>query len=171
MSESRHFVLESQRLQFCLMQATDIDLLCRLDLDAEVRAHFPDGVASRETVKRRISDNRRCFREHGYCDFLLLSKADGAFVGRAGFGALDDGEVEVGYVLMKEFWGQGLAQEALRALLNWARSNLVLPRILAYASVQHSASINVMRKCGMRHAGCRILRGVPCEVYEFPLNT
>ena len=82
---------------------------------------------------------------------------------------LEGGEIEVGYVFLKDFWGRGFAQESLRALLAWAEQNLKVARIVAYAPKQHSASFNVMQKSGMRFFKTETVRGVSCDFYEYPL--
>jgi RimJ/RimL family protein N-acetyltransferase len=70
---------------------------------------------------------------------------------------------------LKHFWGFGLAQESLQALLDWARDNLDAPRIVAYAPREHSASFNVMKKAGMRYFKTEKTRGVDCDYYEYRL--
>lgn len=164
------YILESARLGFRLMQEADFEDLRALDMDPEVRAHFPGGISTVQQVAERIARNRDLFAQKGYCDFVLIEKGSGNFAGRAGFGELPDGEVEVGYLFLKRLWGRGLAQEALRALLAWAAESVDLQRILAYAPVAHSASLNVMRKCGMRFLKNDKAHGVDCVFYEHPLR-
>jgi RimJ/RimL family protein N-acetyltransferase len=55
---------------------------------------------------------------------------------------LEDNEVEVGYLLHKNYWGKGYATEALNALLNWAKKNISHQYIIAFAPTQHVASCN-----------------------------
>ncbi|HEY5774965.1 MAG TPA: GNAT family N-acetyltransferase [Xanthomonadales bacterium] len=86
------------------------------------------------------------------------------------FTELDNGETEAGYPLLQEYWGKGIATEALNALLDWAAKTLSVPRILAYAPVNHHASIGVMKKSGMRYLKTEPSRGVDCIFYEYPLN-
>ena len=162
-------IINSERLGFRLFEDSDFEDLKKLDLDPEVRAHFPDGVSTPDQIRERISANRASFGEHGFSDFAVIESETGRFAGRAGFGQIEGGEIEVGYVLLKEYWGQGLAQEALRALLAWAEQSLDVPRILAYTPMEHSASIHVMKKCGMRYLKTDIMRGVECVFYEYPL--
>lgn len=71
------------------------------------------------------------------------------FLGRCGFALLEDGEIEIGYSLHKNYWGRGYATEALNALLNWAKKNINKQYILAFAPISHIASQRVMEKCGM----------------------
>lgn len=68
-----------------------------------------------------------------------------------GFGPIDTGEIEVGYLLHKVFWGKGYASEALMFLLEWAKENIQAEYIIAFAPVEHLASARVMQKCGMKH--------------------
>lgn len=161
------FVLTSERLGFRLMQESDVENLITLDTDPEVRAHFPDGVLTIDQIRERIDRNQALFDEHGFADFAVIDLATGEFAGRAGFGPLENGEIEAGYVFLKKFWGLGLAQESLRALLAWAGRNLGVRRVLAYAPGGHTASFNVMKKSGMRFVETRQMRGVECELYEF----
>jgi RimJ/RimL family protein N-acetyltransferase len=162
-------ILKSKRLGFRLLEESDFENLKKLDLDPEVRAHFPDGVSTPDQISERLSTNRACFAENGFGDFAVIASETGRFVGRAGFGMIEEGEIEVGYVLLKEYWGQGLAQEALRALLAWAKHSLHAPRILAYTPAEHEASIHVMKKCGMRYLKTDDMRGVECVFYEYSL--
>lgn len=163
------FIVTSERLGFRLLEDGDFEDLERLDMDPDVRAHFPEGVSTPEKIRKHIETSREGFARHGFSDFAVVELENGRFVGRAGFGKLPDGEVEVGYVLLEEYWGRGLAQEALRALLEWAGKNLTVERILAYAPTDHHASLNVMKKCGMRYLKTEPAHGVDCDFYEYPL--
>ncbi|PTY04306.1 GNAT family N-acetyltransferase [Opitutaceae bacterium EW11] len=60
-----------------------------------------------------------------------------------------DGHLEVTYWLGKEFWGRGLATEALMRLLH-----LVVDRpMFARAAADNFRSIRVLQKCGFRIVG------------------
>ncbi len=167
-------LLETERLSFRLMSDADEQDLERLDGDPEVRAFFPGGTLKRPTSRERIAQNLASWAQHRVCDFIVQDRATGAFLGRAGLHRMDDGEVEVGYLFLKEHWGRGLASEALRGLLGWAREALpphAVPhrRILAFAPMGHGASLRVMEKCGMRRFKTDTYQGVECAFYEAAL--
>lgn len=164
-----NYVLTSGRLGFRVPDDTDFENLTKLDMDPDVRAHFPDGALTPKQIRERIRENMASFKKNGFADFVAIELNTNEFAGRAGFGLIEGGEVEVGYVFLKKFWRRGLAQESLRALLAWAEQNLAVPRIVAYAPKQHSASFNVMKKSGMRCFKSGIMRGVECDFYEYPL--
>ena len=167
-------LLQTERLSFRLMTDADEGDLERLDSDPQVRAFFPGGTRKRPTSRERIAHNRASWAQHGLCDFIVESRASGAFLGRAGLHRMDDGEVEVGYLLLKPYWGRGYASEALRGLLSWARETLpahAVPhrRILALAPTHHHASLRVMKKCGMRRFKTDTYEGTECTFYEAAL--
>jgi RimJ/RimL family protein N-acetyltransferase len=167
--QKSEFITTSERLGFRLLEDTDFENLKKLDMDPEVRAYFPDGISTPDQIREKISKNRANYAANGFGVFAVIEIETRKFAGRAGFGLIEGDEVEVGYVFLKEYWGHGLAQESLRALLAWAKQTLSVPRILAYAPTQHAASINVMKKCGMRYLKADIRQEVDCVFYEYPL--
>jgi RimJ/RimL family protein N-acetyltransferase len=165
------YLLTSARLGFRPFEDADFSDLQRLDMDPEVRAHFPDGIGTVAQIDARIARSKVPGEANEHPEFALIELETGRFVGRAGFGPVDGGEIEVGYVLLKEYWGRGLAQESLRRLLAWATENLSVPRIIAYAPRTHAASLNVMSKAGMSFLKTDEMHGVACDFYHYPLKT
>jgi len=163
------YLLTSERLGFRRFEDSDFADLKRLDMDPEVRAHFPDGISTTAQINARIARSKLPVPANGCPEFAVIELETGRFAGRAGFGLIEGGEIEVGYVFLKEFWGRGIAQESLRALLTWAKENLNVPRIIAYAPSTHSASLNVMGKAGMRLFKTDNMHGVACDFYQYSL--
>lgn len=61
------------------------------------------------------------------------------------------GELEIGWIFARRFWGQGLVSEAARACLDWAWAERAEPRVVAITSANHADSRRVMERIGMRH--------------------
>ena len=61
--------------------------------------------------------------------------------------------VEMGYVLARSYWGQGIMTEALTTLAEWCLSQPEIWRVEAYCDVENKASARVMVKAGMREEG------------------
>ena len=100
------YLLTSERLGFRLFEDADLADLVRLDMDPEVRAHFPGGIATLAQVNERIPRNARSFRADGYAEFAVIELDTGRFAGRAGFGPMEGGEIEVGCPARGENPGQ-----------------------------------------------------------------
>lgn len=169
MTDPEHTLI-SKRLGFRMLEDQDLQNLMRLDMNPDVRAFFPEGVSTPEQLREKIVRSRTSFLQKGFGEFSVTDLKTNEFLGRAGFAALKNGEVEVGYLLLKEHWGKGIATEALGALLDWAGKTLPVPRILAYAPIKHHASIGVMKKAGMRYLKTEPSHGIECIFYEYPLK-
>lgn len=60
---------------------------------------------------------------------------------------------DFGYTFAKDYWRQGVATEAARAIVEVAFTTLGLHRIFATCDVQNVGSYRVMEKLGMRREG------------------
>ncbi len=60
---------------------------------------------------------------------------------------------EIGYWLAEPFWGQGIATKAVRALTEYAFSNLDLIRLYAMVFEWNPASVRVLEKAGYTSEG------------------
>ena len=118
--------IETKHLLLRLLTENDLNNLQQLNADPEVRAFFPDGIRkqNRKQTKKRMLELVNNYKEHKLPSFIILEKESHTFLGRCGFSLLEDNEVEVGYLLHKNYWGKGYATEALNALLNWAKKNI-----------------------------------------------
>ena len=58
---------------------------------------------------------------------------------------------EIGYVLSKAYWGQGLMPEAVRVVIDWLFREMQLDFILCGHFVQNNQSRRVIEKCGFRY--------------------
>ena len=59
------------------------------------------------------------------------------------------GEVELGWRLAREAWGEGYASEGAAASLAWGRANLDVERIVAFTADTNLRSQGVMRRIGL----------------------
>jgi RimJ/RimL family protein N-acetyltransferase len=58
-------------------------------------------------------------------------------------------DVEIGWRLTRRFWGQGIATEAARPVLDHALNGLGLDRVVAEIAAANAGSISVAEKLGM----------------------
>ena len=71
-------------------------------------------------------------------------------IGLVELGPHKDGkEYEISYQFDPTFWGNGLASEAVRAIVEHALYNLGMERVIAETKSANSASFNLLRKQGM----------------------
>lgn len=165
---------ETKRLKFRILKKQDINYLETLENDAEVRYFFPTGEhKNRQQTEAMINRFMSYYENRGLPCFLIFEIDSEEFVGRCGFGLISDtDEIEVGYVLHKKYWGHGYASEALAALINWAKENISVNYIVAYAPTSHNASLRVMQKCEMEHYKTDVdkIDNVECQFYRIKIN-
>jgi [ribosomal protein S5]-alanine N-acetyltransferase len=160
--------LETERLVLRPLSLDDLDRLAEFYADAEVMRYIGPGKAidrdrSRQSLERMIGN----FEAEGFGQLGVDRKDDGAFMGRCGLLVWDTAtwsptrvldvkgavEVEVGYLLGREYWGHGYATEAATAVRDWALANLDLKRLIALIYPENTQSIAVARKLGMKPDG------------------
>ena len=83
---------------------------------------------------------------------------DGVVVGNAGFKGAPSGpgEVEIGYFILAAHRGQGLAVTAVRLLLERARNEPTVSRVVATIDPDNDPSIAVITRAGFISAGERM---------------
>lgn len=89
------------------------------------------------------------WRAHGYGQSVLLDKTTDATIGRVGLHPWEEwGELELGWVLARRSQGQGLAQEAAEAWLEWARKARPAPYLTAVIHPDNLPSIRLAERLG-----------------------
>mgnify|MGYP001342187916 CR=1 FL=1 len=163
-------VMETPRLIFRRLVAGDLDDLCRLYADADVRRYFPGGTLDRA----RTRDELDWFLAGGDPDrpefslWATIHKPTDRFIGRSGFVPWtieNSPEIEIAYLLDKEFWRQGLGVEIARALVQYGFRQLGRTRLIAVIAPMNIASIKTAERAGFGFERDAVIDGFPCRVY------
>jgi [ribosomal protein S5]-alanine N-acetyltransferase len=114
------------------------------------------GAHEREAEAREFFDY--CFREYrerGIGPWGMQMKETGAVIGNCGFPHIQfrTRGGEINYYVSPVYRGQGLAPEALNALLKFGFAEIGLQRIQARCDLDNLASERVMQKLGMKFEG------------------
>ncbi len=86
---------------------------------------------------------------------ITLNDGEGSLIGTCGFNIWNrrNNSAEIGYDLMARYWSQGLATEAVRAMIDWGFANLSLNRIQADVMVHNAFSARLLEKLGFTEEG------------------
>jgi ribosomal-protein-alanine N-acetyltransferase len=160
-------VLRTSRLVLRPCRADDVAALHALWTDRDVRRWLWDDVVIPEASARDVvSESLATFAERGFGQWVLAEREDGALLGCAGLRPFDSGrEIELLYALHPSRWGEGLATEAARAVLEHGFRALGLPRIAARVDTPNRASARVLERHRMRIEGEREVQGRPTLHY------
>jgi RimJ/RimL family protein N-acetyltransferase len=147
-------MIETERLIIRPWRDSDRDeYLASCNTEA-VTAHL-GGPSSVEDFDAGFARIRESQDEHGFCFWAIERKSDGKFLGYCGLkmanlrGTPVEDDVEIGWRLREDAWGQGYASESARAVLAWAWDNLDVERIVSFTVPANEASWRVMERIGM----------------------
>ena len=194
MSDRGATVLETERLVLRHLTLEDLDELAALYRDPEVRRYFPEGTLTYEETREELEwcievyDGR-----YGYGLWATARKDRDELIGRCGLipwratetaegelileGADEhpvDGvtyEIELAYLLGREHWGQGLATEAARAIVDHAMRTLRPPRLICLFDPRNVASRRVAERVGFTFDREVLLDGERLPMHSFRAGT
>ena len=143
--------LSTRRLLLRQLKASDAADVFEYASDPEVTKHVR--FVTHKTMKDThafllLAEQAR--RKGETMVWAVVLKSTSKMIGTCGFVsfARDHGRAELGYALNRNYWGQGYAAEAARALVAHGFSELALNRIEAHVSPHHVPSQRVLEKCG-----------------------
>ena len=121
---------------------------------------LPARALTREEAGLDVLRLREHWLQHGFGHWAVEERESGRFIGRAGIKRhpdweLDSENTEVGWLLDRAVWGQGLATEAALAAIRVCREELRRPEVISIAHPGNAASRRVMQKAGLALAGAR----------------
>lgn len=159
--------LTTPRLILRPFTEADVTPLHRLWSEEGVLRYFPNPTPpSWERVQRMVSAALDHWAAHGLGWWALVSASSGQLMGRSGLWYLPEtDEVELDFLLGKQFWGQGFATEAGRADLYYGFEKLKLERIIGLVHPENLASQRVLEKLGLKFIEQRQYFGMDCYRY------
>ncbi len=146
---------ETPRLRLRPFREDDAVALHRILTQPDMLKFFPrPGGPPLERVEKLVRNQIEQWDTMGYAWWAVELKSTGDLAGWNGLQYLPETrETEVGYLIDRPLWGQGLTTEAARVALRYGFSDLRLPEIIALAHPQNLASRRVMEKLGMKWCG------------------
>ncbi|KZK80960.1 hypothetical protein PsW64_02641 [Pseudovibrio sp. W64] len=158
--------IETDRLVLRKWEPRDLDGLYRLNTDPKVGEFFRT-LNSPEETPLLLEVHLLKQQKDGFCFPVIEDRATGAFLGFCGFNVPLYQElmffepcIEMGWCLIPEAWGKGIAVEAANIWLKFGFETLQLEEIVSFTVVQNHRSRRVMDKLGMVHD--------PAEDFDFP---
>jgi RimJ/RimL family protein N-acetyltransferase len=172
--------LETGRLTLRPAGHGDLEPLVALYGDPEVMRFIgAGGPWPREQAERAFAATPRRWQLDGFGHFVVERRADGAFVGEVDLLPWDPStwtigflaelgpaaEIEIGWTIAREHWGNGYATEAALAVRDWALGGLGLGRLISIIHPENAASIRVAEKLGERYERDVHVYGIDHRLY------
>jgi len=151
-------VLTTPRLVLRQPTLDDVDDIFQTASDPEVQKYDSDPpMQDRSEAVSLVQQRLAWFAEKRAISWGIELKRTGRTVGGVGFYFWDQAyyKVDLGYTVARLYWRQGIATEALRAVMAFGFEEMGLHRINVDTRMDNTASVRLMARLGFRHEGVR----------------
>ncbi|MET4583463.1 RimJ/RimL family protein N-acetyltransferase [Conyzicola nivalis] len=164
-------MLDTERLLLPPLTRAHTPELVDLYSDPDVARYIGGAARTAEFTAAQAGRLADEWRDRGYGQSAVIDRATGAFLGRAGLHYWPDwDEVELGYVLAARAQGRGLAAEASRAWIEWARAEAGIDSITPVIDPRNTPSIGLALRLGFALDRSDVTpTGVAVRVYRLQL--
>jgi [ribosomal protein S5]-alanine N-acetyltransferase len=144
------FELETSRLWLRPFRPEDVPALHTLWTDADVRRFlWDDEIIPMEQTAAIVAESERLFSTERRGLWGAWMRTDNALCGFGGFWTFrDPPELELLYGLGRTYWGQGLATEIARAVVEYGVDQLQMREIRASTDPPNEASVRALERLG-----------------------
>lgn len=152
LTDLRKIEIETSRLNLRQFNPQDLDDLYLIRSDSQVMRFITGSPSTKQEAEAALTKHLDRWQQVSFGHWALNFHGKTDLLGWCGLDFLDTTfEIEVGYGLAREYWGQGIATEAAAAALRYGFEELKLDRLVAVAYPENVGSWNVMKKLGMHY--------------------
>jgi RimJ/RimL family protein N-acetyltransferase len=155
LNEATACVLETERLMLRRPTLADVKAIARLANDrriAENTRRLPHPFSQDDAIAfvRAMADDPR--------ETVFLIEHNHTPIGMVGVDWREPEAPELGYWLGVDYWGQGFATEAARAVIDFTFEEFNAEHLTSGARVANPSSRNILEKCGFQWSGVELHR-------------
>ena len=151
-------ITKTKRLIIREIGLSDIDVMLELPSDPEVHLYLGGKtITDRNELLDRIHLLQEEYKDYGVGRWAMIHKDTKEFIGWTGLEYVTK-EInqhkdfyDLGYRLLKEFWGQGYATESALASLQYIFNELNANVVYAMADIANASSNKVLNKVGLKY--------------------
>lgn len=152
-------LFQTSRLSIRLLTMADLDWFYSLQSNPELMRYIRPPETDVEPVRERIAFMEKYAQEHPGLGSVVAEWRD---TGQAAASGVlrhveyqPENDLEIGYLVPLENWGQGLASELATGLAHYALEQFKAPRVVAFVDPENGASQRVLQKAGFLLRGHR----------------
>jgi len=166
-------ITKTNRLIIREITLADADVMLELHSDPEVHRYLGNNtISSRDKIVDAIGSLIRQYKDYGVGRWAMIDKQSEAFIGWTGLEYVTN-EInghqnfyDLGYRLIKKYWGQGYATESAVASLDYAFSKLDVTEVYAMADIDNVGSNKILKNIGLQFIEEFDLDGVQHNWYK-----
>jgi [ribosomal protein S5]-alanine N-acetyltransferase len=162
-----HLILQTPRLLLRQFTEADAGLLLQLNSNPEVLKYLHEPLLKTEEQALQVLQNIILPQyKNNLGRWAIHLKSTNEFIGWCGLKYLvDTDEIDLGYRLMQQFWGNGYAFEAAKHTMDYGFNQLHLKTIVGRAHVENTGSLKILQKLGMQFIKEEIEDNCPVKTF------
>lgn len=164
---------ETERLMLREILPTDVDGMFELHSDPEVHRFLGNKVVtSKEQTIAIINFVRQQYIDLGIGRWAIIEKNTNNFIGWTGLEFVTErinnhkNYYDLGYRLIRKYWGQGFATETAFPSLKYAFNNLNADEVFARTDSENINSSRVLEKAGLKFIETFDFEGIKHNWYK-----
>ena len=145
-------VIRTDRLLIRETTLEDVDIFYKIYADPEITRYMEGLFENPEDEKRYQKDYiNKVYGLMGFGLWTLVRSSDNTVIGRAGYSVRNGfDEIELGFLIGKEYQRQGYAFEACSAILDYGRDVLMFDKVQTLVKKENTVSIHICERLGFR---------------------
>lgn len=169
--------LTTPRLLLRPHKREDAEAIYALWNEPTVYAHITGKPSTREECWARLLRYSGLWPLLGYGYWAIEDRETKAYVGEAGLADFHRmiepsfGDTpEMGWLVSPQWQGQGLAREALEAIIEWAKAHIASPDIACMIAPENGPSLKLAARIGFIETGRTSYKGDPTILFRRKLR-
>lgn len=160
--------IQTGRLALRPFGGTDAETFHAILAGKDVLRYFPrTEPPPLERVRRLLASYEEHWRRRGFGIWAVEDPSGSALMGRCGLQEIPDtGEIEVDFLLGRNFWGRGITTEAARESLRFGFETGEIETVVGIVHPDNAASRRVLEKIGLGNPRRTVYFGMDCCRYE-----
>ncbi len=167
-------ILESKRIKLRQFLDADIDNVFKGLSHPDIVKYYGVSYNSLEATKEQMTWFENLRKNDKGIWWALCDKTDGNFVGAGGLNEMNlkNKKAEIGFWLLKDYWGKGIMNETMPIILNYAFNNIGLHRIEGFVETENKNCKKALAKLNFNFEGtmkdCEIKNGafISLDIYS-----
>jgi len=165
-------ITETKRLIIREIVPSDVDAMLELHSDPEVHVYLGNKTITRRAkIVEAMDSLSQQYLDFGVGRWAMVNKKTKKFIGWTGLEFVTKASnnrtnfYDLGYRLLKRFWGQGYATESAFASIDYGFEKLKVTEIYAMADIDNDSSNKILKKVGLKFIETFDFEGVPHNWY------
>ena len=147
--------LKTERLLLRQFVESDLENVFKGLSDPEIIKYYGVSYQTLDDTKAQLRFFADLEKDNTGIWWAVCSLDNDRFYGAGGLNSLskEHKKAEIGFWLLKEYWGQGIMTEAIPLICNYGFDHLGLHRIEGFVESENENCKNAMKKLSFKHEG------------------